>query len=139
MDLSARIQNIIIRPKEEWLKIKEETTDIKVLFTSYAAILAAIPAVANFIGMSFVGRRIPFFGWYRMGIARGIIYAIFFYILSLVAVAILGFVIKALAPSFSSVPNLIQAMKLAIYSYTPVWLAGVFYLVPAFFSSCPFG
>ncbi len=131
MDVRARVQNIIIRPKEEWLKIKEETIDIKTLFISYAAILAAIPAVANFIGMSFIGRRIPFLGWYRMGIARGIVYAIFSYILSLVAVALLGFVIKALAPSFSSTPNLIQAMKLAAYSFTPAWLAGVFYIIPA--------
>lgn len=131
MDLRARVQNIILRPKEEWLKIKEETTDIRTLFTSYAAILAAIPAVANFIGMSFIGRRIPFLGWYRMGIVRGIVYAIFSYILSLAAVAILGFVIKALAPTFSSVSNLVQAMKLSVYSYTPAWLAGVLYIIPA--------
>lgn len=131
MDLRARVQNIIIKPKEEWLKIKEETTEIKTLFTSYAAILAAIPAAANFVGMSFIGRRIPFLGWYRIGIVRGIIYAIFSYILSLVAAAVLGFVIKALAPSFSSLPNLVQAMKVAVYSFTPAWVAGVLYIIPA--------
>ncbi|MCX7973823.1 MAG: YIP1 family protein [Candidatus Aminicenantes bacterium] len=131
MDLVARVQNIVLRPKEEWLKIKEEPTDIKTLFTSYAAILAVIPAVANFIGMSLIGRRIPFLGWYRLSIPRGIVYAIFAYLLSLAAVVIVGFVIKALAPTFSSTPNLIQAMKLAVYSYTPGWVVGILYIIPA--------
>jgi len=131
MDLVARVQNIILRPKEEWLKIKDESADIKTLFTSYAAILAAIPAIASFIGMSFIGRRIPFLGWYRMGIARGIVYAILSYIFSLAAVAIVGFVIKALAPTFNSTPNPVQAMKVAVYSFTPAWVAGILDIIPA--------
>jgi hypothetical protein len=131
MDLVARVQNIILRPKEEWLKIKDESADIKTLFTSYAAILAAIPAIASFIGMSFIGRRIPFLGWYRMGIGRGIVYAILSYIFSLAAVAIVGFVIKALAPTFNSTPNPVQAMKVAVYSFTPAWVAGILDIIPA--------
>ena len=57
MDLVARVKAIALKPKEEWVKIKAETTSVSELFTSYAMILAAIPAVAQFIGFALIGRR----------------------------------------------------------------------------------
>ena len=38
--------------------------------------------------------------------------------------------VDALAPSFRSERNLPAALKLAVYSFTPVWLAGIFILIP---------
>ncbi len=131
MDVVARAQSIVLKPKEEWVKIKAETTTIRDLLVSYAAILAAIPAIAHFIGMGLIGRRIPVLGWYRLGVGTAILYAVMAYIFSLAAVAILGFVLNALAPTFSSTPKLEQAMKIAVYSYTPAWIAGVLYIIPA--------
>jgi hypothetical protein len=130
MDIVSRIQQIILKPKEEWIKIKEEKITLAELFTSYAMILLAIPAIAQFIGMSLVGRRIPFAGWYRMGVGSGLLYAIFFYVFSLVSVYVFGIIINALAPTFSSKSGATDAMKLAVYSMTPVWVAGVLYIIP---------
>ena len=62
MDIVARIQGIILKPKEEWEKIKQESYSISQLFTTYAMILAAIPAAAQFIGLGLVGRSIPWVG-----------------------------------------------------------------------------
>jgi hypothetical protein len=56
--------------------------------------------------------------------------AILSYVISLAIVYLFAVVIDALAPNFLSAPNLASAMKLAVYSMTPVWLAGIFYLVP---------
>jgi hypothetical protein len=130
MDIVNRTQQIILKPKEEWIKIKEEKITLAELFTSYAMILLAIPAIAQFIGMSLVGRRIPFAGWYRMGIGSGLLYAIFFYVFSLVSVYVFGIIINALAPTFSSKSGATDAMKLAVFSMTPVWVAGVLYIIP---------
>ncbi len=47
MDLVQRVQAIILKPKEEWVKIKSEQMTVNQLFMSYAVILAAIPAVAQ--------------------------------------------------------------------------------------------
>ncbi len=55
MNLVDRAKNILLQPKQEWAVIEAETTDTKTLYTSYAMILAAIPAVAGFIGMSIIG------------------------------------------------------------------------------------
>jgi hypothetical protein len=130
MDIVNRVQQIILKPKEEWLKIKEEKTTLVELFTSYAIILLAVPAIAQFIGNSLVGRKIPFAGWYRMGIGSGLLYAVLFYVFSLVSVYVIGIVINALAPTFSSKSDATNAMKLAVYSMTPMWVAGVLYIIP---------
>ena len=39
-------------------------------------------------------------------------------------------IIDALAPTFLARKNQENAMKLAVYSLTPTWLAGVFALIP---------
>ena len=130
MNIVARAQGIITKPKDEWVKIKEEPSNITTLFTSYAIILAAIPALASFIGRAFVGYSAPFVGWIRWGIGRALIYAIFSYILSLLGVYVIGLIIYFLAPSFSSKKDNIQAMKLAVYSMTPAWVAGVLNIIP---------
>ncbi len=130
MDIVNRVQQIILKPKEEWVKIKEEKITLAELFTSYALILVAVPAVAQFIGNSIIGRRIPFVGWYRMGIGSGLLYAILYYVFTLVAIYVFGIVINALAPTFSSKSDATNAMKLAVYSMTPAFVAGAFYIIP---------
>jgi hypothetical protein len=130
MDLVARVQAIALKPKEEWLKIKAETTSVSELFTSYAMILAAIPAAAQFVGYGLIGRRYPFIGWVRMGLGTSLLRAVFSYILSLVMVYVFALIINALAPTFGSAPNQLNAMKLAVFSMTPGWVAGILYVVP---------
>jgi len=130
MDLVSRVQGIILKPKEEWVKIKSESAKIVELFTSYVMILAAIPAVAQFIGMGLIGRRVPFIGWFRYSIGTALLYAILTYVFTLASVYIFGIVINALAPTFSSKADAVNAMKLAVYSMTPVWVAGVLHIIP---------
>ncbi|MBN1272770.1 MAG: YIP1 family protein [Candidatus Aminicenantes bacterium] len=130
MDIVNRVQNILLKPKEEWVKIKSESISVNQLFTSYAIFLAAIPAIAQFIGLGLVGRRIPFFGWYRYPLGRALLYAILMYVFSLVSVYIFGIVINALAPSFGSKQNMENAMKLAVFSMTASWVVGILYIIP---------
>jgi uncharacterized protein YqgC (DUF456 family) len=53
------------------------------------------------------------------------------YALSLVSVYVLALIIDALAPNFGGQKNSIQALKVAAYSSTAAWVAGVFMLLPA--------
>ncbi|HHF42988.1 MAG TPA: DUF1282 domain-containing protein [Candidatus Aminicenantes bacterium] len=130
MDLVSRAQGIILNPKKAWETIKSEDIQVKDLFTSYAMILAAIPAIAHFIGLGLVGRNIPFVGWYRYGLGSAFLYMLLSYIFSLVSVLIVGFIINALAPTFGSTQNLNKAMALAVYCMTPYWVAGILYIIP---------
>ncbi len=131
MNLRERVKGILLRPKTEWQTISEETTSIQELYTTYVMILAAIGPVASIIGMSIVGISLPFAGWFRVPLITSIVSAVVHYILTLVGVYILALVINALAPTFSAVKSIHQAFKVAAYTFTPGWLAGIFLVIPA--------
>ncbi len=131
MDLVERVKAIIVTPKTEWPKIESEPGDAPYLFANYVAILAAIPAVCGFVGMAIIGIGMPMIGTYRVGIVGGLASAIVHYLLAFVTVYVMALIIDALAPTFDGQKNQSNALKLAVYSMTPVWLVGVFLLVPA--------
>jgi hypothetical protein len=130
MNLVERVKAILLTPKTEWAAIDGEPGDPQLLFTNYVAILAAIPAVCRFIGMSIVGVNMPMVGTYRVGIVSGLIGAVVYYVLSLVMVYVMALIIDGLAPTFGGQKSQPSAMKLAVYSMTPVWLVGIFLLIP---------
>jgi hypothetical protein len=130
MDLVERVKAILLTPKSEWLVIEREPGDPAYLFTNYVAILAAIPAVCGFIGTSIVGVSLPIGGTVRVGIVAGIVSAVVQYLLAFAMVYVVGLIIDALAPTFNGQKNQPNAMKLAVYSMTPAWLAGIFSLIP---------
>ena len=55
MNLVERVKKLLISPTPEWQVIKGETHTVVGLYTQYVMILAAIPAIASFIGWSVVG------------------------------------------------------------------------------------
>ena len=130
MNLVDRAKNILLQPKQEWVVIEAETTDTKTLYTSYAMILAAIPAVAGFIGMSIIGYGSLLGVSFRVPIAQGLAGMVVSYALALGGVYVLALIIDALAPNFGGTKNMNQALKLAIYSATASWLAGIFSMIP---------
>jgi hypothetical protein len=131
MDLVGRIKGILLRPVQEWEIISGEATGIAELYKSYIVILAAIGPVAAIIGTSIVGISLPFVGSFRVPITTAFASAVVQYVLTLVGVYVLALIIDALAPTFSGQKDKTQALKLAAYSYTPGWLAGVFMIIPA--------
>lgn len=128
-NLVARVKGILMQPTAEWNRIDGERSDIKSLFTGYAAILAAIGPIASLIG----GQLFPVsvFGVVvRTPIVGAVVGAVLAYVLALVGTYVLGLIIEALAPSFGGEKNRLQAMKVAVYSSTASWVAGVFGIIP---------
>ncbi len=130
MDIVARAKNICLTPGTEWPAIAAESTATGALITGYVLPLAAIGAVAGFIGGSIIGRSLPFVGYYRVPIVSGLVLAIFMLVMAVAMVFILSFIIDALAPTFGGQKDRAQALKLAVYSYTPAWVAGVLQILP---------
>jgi hypothetical protein len=130
MAIIQRIKGICLKPKTEWEVIATETPSTSALFTGYAVPLAAIPALAGFIGGSLVGGSIPGIGSYRVPLVAGLGMAVFSFVMALVSIFILSLITNALAPSFGGEKNSAQALKLAVYSYTPAWIAGMLQLLP---------
>jgi hypothetical protein len=129
MALVDRVKAILISPKTEWAKIETEPATVGSLFTGYVLPLAAIPAIAGFIGMAIVGYGVL---GTRLQIPMGtaLTWAAVEFCAALIGVFVLGLIIDALAPSFGGQKNQIQALKVAVYSSTASWLAGIFAIIP---------
>jgi hypothetical protein len=130
MNLVERVKRILLSPQTEWEVIAEEPTTTAELYTKYICPLAAIGPVALLIGYSFFGISLPGPN-YRVPIGAGLTSAIVSYVLALVGTYVLALIIDALAPTFNGQRNQIQALKVAAYSSTAYWLAGIFSLLPA--------
>ena len=131
MGLVDRVKNILLAPKTEWPVIAAESSSTGDLMGAYVAPLAGISALCGFVGSSIVGASLPFVGTYRTPILAGIGMAVFSFVMAFVGIFILSFIINALAPTFGAEKNPAQAMKVAVYSYTPAWIAGILGIIPA--------
>jgi hypothetical protein len=119
--LITRIQNILMKPAAEWDVIDGEPATVGGLYTGYACILAAIPAIASVIGSFLI---------LHYGMLLLLVSLILSYVLSLVGIFVIALIIDALAPSFGAQKSQIQALKLVVYSYTASWVAGIALIIP---------
>jgi hypothetical protein len=130
MTLIERIQAILLKPKDTWPLIENDGEDVAAVYKNYLVIVAAVPAVASFIGKSLVGAG-GFGVHYRMPIVPGLVNMVVDYVLSLVMVYVLALVANALAPQFKGQPNMLNAVKLMAYGATAGMLGGIFNLLPS--------
>jgi len=130
MNLIERAKAILLKPAETWPVIDAEPASVASIYKDWLIILAAIPAVCGFIGMSLVGVGAFGFG-YRVPIVGGLVAAVFGYVLSLVIVFVMALIVDALAPSFGGTKSQVGALKVMAYGMTAVYVAGLLKLVPA--------
>jgi hypothetical protein len=122
MAIVDRVKAICSKPKETWEVIAGETSSPADLLKNYAFPLAAISAVAGFIGNALFTRSMP--------IASGLVGGVLMLAMVLASAYVLGLIIDALAPRFGAQKDKGQALKVAVYSATPAWAAGVLFLIP---------
>ncbi len=127
--LIARARDLLLNPKEEWPKIAAEPATVGSLYQSYVVYLAAVPVLCTLIGSLLFGYGVGGFT-YRPTVFGAVTTAILQYLVQLAGVYVFALIIEALAPRFSGEKDRVAAFKLAAYSATASWLAGVFYLLP---------
>jgi hypothetical protein len=128
MSFIARAKNILLSPSAEWRTIKSETATPRSLLLSYVIPMALIPAFACFIGYSLVG--IDAVAYRIGGISWGFFMGADSFISSLIVYCSGIYVVNALAPAFQTIRDTGRSSQLVAYSYTPVWVSGIFYLYP---------
>lgn len=127
--LVERVKNILLTPKTEWDRINGEPSTTQGLYTGYVMVLAAIGPICAGIGAIL-------FGWGAFGISihppvmSVVVSSIVSYILALASVFVMSLIIDALATTFGGEKNPAQALKVAVYSSTAAWVAGVFGILP---------
>ena len=130
MSAVLRATAMLVDPAAAWRRIEGESADQFYLLTGYVALLALIPALCGFIGACVIGVAVPGSGSVRAPLFDGVFGAIFGYMATFVELVLIGLWIDLLAPRFGGRRDLVGALKLAIYSFTPLWLAGIFLLLP---------
>jgi hypothetical protein len=128
--LLHRVKNILLTPKTEWPVIEKEGGTIGDVYARYVVFLAAIPAVASFIGfavfgMSMLGINV------RLPVGTALASAVASYVMTLAIVYVLSLVANALAPKFGGQKNHFNAFKLIAYAYTASFVVGILMLIPS--------
>jgi len=131
-----RVKQIVLKPRETWETIAAEEATVAGLFKDYLLILAAIPAIASFLGYWIIGYRIPFrFGWFggmiRLSFLESLLNAVIWYLLMVTGVWLAGKIISFLAPRFGALQDDVKGFKVAVFSYTPYFAAGILLIIPS--------
>jgi hypothetical protein len=124
--LVERVKGILFQPRGTWAAIDTEPTTTAALYVRYVIPLAGLAAVARLIGVAFVG--FPVIA--RPPLLSVLVWAALYFGFELLAVDIIAFVIDWLAPRFGAQWSPIQALKVAAYARTPLWIAGLALVVP---------
>jgi hypothetical protein len=111
---------LFVDPKREWAVIAAEPADAARLYRQFILIVAAIPALALFVGMVLRLRPI-------VAIAA----AATTYLTTIAQPILVALAVERLAPKFRSSGSVAQALKLVAYSSAPAWAAGMLYIIPA--------
>lgn len=127
-----RVKQLFVQPNDVWDTIREETPDVKTIFLNYVLPLAIILPVAKIFGWLFIGTRegqtitYTTSGWNYI-IFEGLIILI----VSIATLFIAAFIISLLSETFKAKENFPRSFQLISYTLTPIWVGGVFYIVPA--------
>lgn len=130
MAIIDRVKAILMSPRAEWQVIDGESGDIAGIYRHYLIYLAAIPALASFLGLWLFGFSVGGIT-VKVGFFSGLINAVLYYLLSLVLMYVIALIVDVLAPTFYGTRNQLAAFKLVAYGSTAALVAGVFYLIPA--------
>jgi Yip1 domain len=130
MNIITRVHGLLTDPVREWTGIEKEPDDAAHVLTSYVAVLALVPAIFGFVGACIVGVATPGGAVQRVPVFEALFGSVFGYVMTCATVLALAVAINLAAPVFGGRRDFDCAFKLVVYSYTPVWLAGVFLVAP---------
>ena len=128
--LAGRAVALLVRPRRTWRVIAAESSAVAELYRRYVAPLAAIPPVCGVAGGLLFGSGIA--GIEIRPPVQGLLAeAALNYVFTLIFVYLLALIVALVSPRFGGTGALAQALKLAAYSGTAAWVAGVFGLLPS--------
>jgi hypothetical protein len=124
--LIGRIRGLLLDPDATWQAVKAEPASIPDLLREFVFKLAAVPAVAHFLGW-----------WVIVGFWNSVARSVLFLALSIALVWGVSRLIGLLAAPFGAEENEAGCFKVAAHSLAPYFVAGALYLVPPLMSLVP--
>jgi hypothetical protein len=128
--LLSHVWGLLSHPEQEWKTIRKEHCTVTRCYCSHVLILAAIPAIAGYIGTTMVGWQVTGREVHKLTPDSALQIAILFYFTMLVGVFSIGALIHWMGKTYGSKQPLPQCIALAAYTATPLFLIGIMMLYP---------
>ncbi len=127
MSIKDRAKDILLKPRSEWEEIAKEPATVSGLFTGYAMILAALPAIATILALGIfgIGQDAVAMTGMSTGLGDTIVRTVIGYAVGLGMLYLMALIVKSVSPSFNGKSDMVQSLKLMTYASTPSWLIGI--------------
>ena len=126
----GHIAGILKDPKNEWALIEEEHYSAKTVFLTQISILAAIPAIALYIGVTQVGWSVAGQDPVRLASSSALGSAVLFYFAMWGAVAFIAACMHWMEKTYGGEVSLDECLVLTTVTATPLFLSGISFLLP---------
>lgn len=126
----GHIAGILKDPKNEWALIEEEHYSAKTVFLTQISILAAIPAIALYIGVTQVGWSVAGQEPVRLASSSALGSAVLFYFAMWGAVAFIATCTHWMEKTYGGEVSLDECLVLTTVTATPLFLSGISFLLP---------
>ena len=126
----SHIVGLFINPKKEWQSIRDSQCSVTKCYLSYVLILAAIPPVSGYFGTTLFGWQFGARDAVKLSSESAMLIAMAYYVVMLVGVFTMGIMIQWMGKTYGAEQPLARTITLAAYTATPLFLVGIFELVP---------
>lgn len=125
------VLGLFTHPDQEWLEIRgEKEQSISRMYLTHTLILAAIPPISAFVGMTQIGWVINDRAPVLLTLESAGWMALMSYIAMLAGVAVMGGFIHWMARTYDASPSLASCVAFATYTATPLFIGGLAALYP---------
>ena len=128
--LFANIWGLLFYPSQQWASIRERNTSSTTALM-HVLVLAAIPAIAGYVGSAHVGWQIGTGPTRYMTDDSAATIFITCYVALVACILVLGRTIHWMAETYGSAPQKNLALAIAAYSATPLFLTGLVGFYPS--------
>jgi hypothetical protein len=127
--LFTHVFGLFLNPHRQWTELKAAQLPLSRTLT-YVAILAAIPVIAAYIGTTEFGWRVGSAEVVRLSNRSAGIIAMLYFTVIIVAVLSVGWMIHWMGATYGAHQALAQCIVLAAFIPVPMFLIGVFQVIP---------
>jgi len=126
----THVWGLLWHPDKEWEAIGAEPCTVGNCYLRHVLVLAAVPAVSAFIGVTQFGWQVGSAAPVKLSFASALMISAVFYVAMLVAVIMMGEFIHWMAQTYDAGAPIERCVVLSAYTATPLFLAGVLALNP---------
>jgi hypothetical protein len=128
--LLKRVRNILLHPEEEWQVIQAEPASYGSVILRYVAPLAALVPISTVMHWIIFDRKIPNGALWLSFFKYLLLSNLLWFCMDIINVVVTGVVISTIMAITDSQWRGLFGLRLAAYSFTPLFLVGFLALIP---------